>query len=251
MTDSIKKNPNSDDPTATTGVDIGDELYFHHAGEPRSGRVVAHGKHGCTLDCDGKHHPVKWDRVLGHKKRASQHYSVVDQGEDGMIVEDASGKKRFISVPGDAREDQMVAKSFDGRQVLFLKAEGQMKGRAGLSQKKVTDKTGRQQTKWVRSSKEEDGKGKRAAPEGGAVAPQGKAGDKVSFEAGDFKGSGTIVGTPGKDGAYVKDASGRVHQVRWSEMAGPGIDDGEKKPATPEQPKGADDAKDEGGQKRS
>jgi predicted kinase len=46
------------------------------------------------------------------------------------------------------------------------------------------------------------------------------AGDTVHFAAGDYQGSGTIVGKPGADGAHVKDASGRVHQVRWSEVTG-------------------------------
>lgn len=224
------KPPAAAEPTPLPGVAVGDELYFQHAGKPRAGRVVAHGKHGCTLEHEGAHHRIKWGHVLGHKKRAAQHYTVVDQGEDGMIVADAAGAHQFIAVPGDAKEDPMVMKSIvDGRDVvLFLKANGPVKNRPGLTQKKITDKTGREQTKWVRTNKDE-GKGREpAAPkEPGSAPPAGarpnlKAGDAVSFEAGDFKGSGTVVGDPGNDGAHVKDASGRVHQVRWSEMTGHG-----------------------------
>lgn len=249
------------EPTPLPGVAVGDELYFQHASEPRAGRVLAHGKHGCTLEHKGKPCKVKWEHVLGHKKRASQHYAVVDQGEDGMIVEDASGARRFIGVPDEAREDRMVAKAFgDGRQVQFMKARGPMKNRPGLTQKKITDKTGRQQTKYVRTNKDEGGQRQRAAPEGEAGAARGygthnlQVGDKVSFEAGDFKGAGKIIGTPGKDGAHVKDASGRVHQVRWSEITGhdkngaekPKVESevrGEQKPIPPEKFKAADYAK--------
>lgn len=248
------------EPQPLPGVAVGDELYFQHAGTPRAGRVLAHGKHGCTLECEGEHHRVKWEHVLGHKKRAAQHYAVVDQGEDGMIVEDANGTRRFVAIPNEAREDGLVMKTLsDGRQVLFLKA-GPIKNRPGLTQKKIVDKTGRQQTKYVRVNKDEGGKRERAAPEQEAGAAQGygthnlQAGDTVSFAAGDFKGSGTIVGTPGKDGAHVKDASGRVHTVGWAEITGhdkngaqkPKVDGevrGEQKPVPPDQFKAADYAK--------
>lgn len=254
------QKPNNPAELQPPGVEVGDELYFHHAGEPRSGRVLAHGQHGCTLEHEGEPHKIKWEHVLGHKKRASQHYSVVDQGEDGMIVEDENGNRRFIGVSDEAREDRMIAKAFgEGRQIL-LKARGPMKNRPGLTQKKITDQTGRQQTKWVRTNQEQGGERKRAAPEGEAGAAQGygthnlQRGDKVSFEAGDFKGSGKIIGEPGPDGAHVKDSSGRVHQVRWAEITGhdkngaekPKVDSevrGEQKPIPPDKFKAADYAK--------
>jgi predicted ABC-type ATPase len=259
---SAPKQKAATEPQPPPGIAVGDELYFRHESGPRAGRVVAHGKHGCTLEHDGSPCKVKWEHVLGHKKRAAQHYTVVDQGEDGMIVEDANGKRRFIGVPDDAREERLVAKAFgdDEQVMLFLKSDGSMKNRPGLSQKKITDKTGRQQTKWVRTNKDEGAKRQGAAPDGEAGAAQGygthnlQAGDKVSFEAGDFKGSGKIVGTPGKDGAHVKDASGRVHAVRWSEITGhdkngaekPKVESkvrGEQKPIPAEKFKAADYAK--------
>lgn len=87
----------------------GDHIYFEHASGPMSGRVLAHGKHGCTVEADGKRHKVKWENVLGHKKRAPQHVTLIEHGEDGMVVEDASGHRRFIGVvPGDAPERVIV-----------------------------------------------------------------------------------------------------------------------------------------------
>lgn len=218
------------EPQRVPGVEIGDHVYFQDSDGPHAGCVRAHGKHGCTIACDGKDRRVSWDRVLGHKKRAAQRYSIIDEGEDGMIVEDAAGQRRYLSIPPDADEDKMVIKSLgaDGRVLLFFKAEnggGSMPGRPGLTKKQIVDRTGRKQTKWVRANKDLP-KERRpgAAPEAGADAGYGthdlRAGDKVQFKAGDFEGSGEIVGDPGADGAHVKDASGRVHQVRWSEITG-------------------------------
>lgn len=101
-------------PEPRPGVEVGDEVYFHHADGPRSGKVVAHGRHGCTIKADDAHHKVPWKHLLGHKKRAPQQYRVVEEGDDGMIVEDKAGRRRFIAVPPEAREEQMIVKSSDG-----------------------------------------------------------------------------------------------------------------------------------------
>lgn len=245
-----------DEPTPLSGVAVGDDMYFNHAGQPSSGHVLAHGKHGCTFDHDGKHRRVKWEHVLGHKKRATQRYSIVDQGEDGMIVEDANGGRQFIGIENEARENPMVMKSLDGRQVLFLKADGPIVNRPGLSKKQITDKTGRQQTKWVRTNKDEGGgERKKAEPEAGAAAVNSaenpKAGDTVQFKAGDFSGSGEVVGEPGVDGAHVKDSTGRIHPVRWSEITGRGEKESagqkesngpKKEPMEPDEPQESDGA---------
>ena len=87
----------------------GDEVYFHKAcGTPVSGKVLATGKHGCTVEHEGKPHKIKWDRVAGHKKRAQQRYTVVEEGEDGIIVQDATGKRRLVSIPSEARNERLV-----------------------------------------------------------------------------------------------------------------------------------------------
>ncbi|SAL01524.1 hypothetical protein AWB80_08144 [Caballeronia pedi] len=169
------------------GVDVHDEIYVQHASGPMVGRVVAHGAHGATVDIKGKHHQVRWKHVLGAKKRATQHFNVVDEGEDGYIVEDGNGKRRFLNVAPGAREDKLVVKAFGGnRLVLLAKARGN---------------------------------DAEAEAEQMISAPKFNPGDRVLFSAGDFDGSGVVVGEPGKDGAYVKDESGRVHQVRWNEMS--------------------------------
>lgn len=237
-------------PEPLPGVDVGDELYVHHMSGPCAGKVVAHGKHGVTVELDGAQHKVHWDKVLGHKKRAAQQYRVVDEGEDGMIVEDARGQRRFMGIPPDAREDKMVMKSLDGggRLLLFVKGDGPGKplaNRPGLSKKEITDKTGRRQTKWVRTNQDAPAE-RRPAGDDEAGAEHGygthnlQAGDKVQFKAGDFQGAGEIVGEPGKDGAHVKDESGRVHQVHWHEIT-THDKNGAEKPAVESEVRGKQD----------
>lgn len=84
-----------------------DEVYFHHRGEPKSGKVLCAGKHGCTVDCGGEQHKLKWEHLAGHKKRTPQRYTVVEEGEDGLIVQDASGKRRLVSIPPEARAERL------------------------------------------------------------------------------------------------------------------------------------------------
>lgn len=87
---------------------VGDEVYFHHRGEPKSGKVLCSGKHGCTVDHKGEQHKLKWEHIAGFKKRAPQRYTVVEEGEDGLIVQDASGKRRLVSIPPEARAERLV-----------------------------------------------------------------------------------------------------------------------------------------------
>lgn len=88
---SFQRNPRR------AGVHPGDELYYRH---PRlgaiSGKVLAHGEHGCTLQCGKQRHKVKWANVLGHKQRAPQEFMVVEEGEDGLVVSDRKGRRRFV-----------------------------------------------------------------------------------------------------------------------------------------------------------
>ena len=117
-------------PSPRPGVTVGDDLYFHHPEHGAAvGRVLAHGKHGVTLKHKETPDPLqcKWDAVLGHKKRVAQKMHIVDEGEDGVIVKDASGKHQFIAIPPEAREDKLIVKSFGHltlveRQPLILKA---------------------------------------------------------------------------------------------------------------------------------
>lgn len=230
------------EPIRKPGIEIGDEIYFECSKTgPRAGRVRARGKHGCTIDCDGEQHKVRWEKVLGHKKRARKRYTILDEGEDGVIVQDAAGQRRYLSVPPNSGEDPLITKSFniEGRLVMFTKADSgaPFAGRPGLTKKQIVDRTGRQQTKWVRTDKDQPEGRRRAAPDeqkrsdqehqDPGKKPSVSAGDTVRFRAGDFEGEGQIVGTPGADGAHVKDSSGRIHQVRYDELeqSGAGTED--------------------------
>lgn len=185
-------------PEPRGDVEVGDHLYVHHGGQPCTGRVVCHGAHGVTVEVDGKHQRVKWGKVLGHKQRVPQRYSIVDHGEDGMLVEDAQGRRRYIGTPNESKEDPMVAKSLSRRPVLlFTKAEGAPPG-AGLSKKVITDKNGVQTTRWVKIDK------------GG---PPAQRGQHIGFENGEHRGHGEVTAT-GQDGVTVRDPKGGEHRVK-------------------------------------
>ena len=103
------KKPAKPKQTPRPGVEPGDEVFFHHEGQPSSGRVVCHGAHGCTIDHSGEKRRVYWSDVLGHKRRAQKQFEVLDRGDDGAIVRDQSGRARFVSgaVPEpDTRPDE-------------------------------------------------------------------------------------------------------------------------------------------------
>lgn len=259
--------PAGKEPEPRADVEVGDHLFVDHQGKHCVGEVHAHGRHGVTVSIGGGRHPVRWDKVLGHKKRVPLRYSIIEQGEDGMLVEDERGRRRFVGVPNDAKEDPMLVKAFGDRPVLlFMKADAP-KGppRAGLTRKQLTDKNGVQTTRMVRTGKDQPAGRRPAADHNGEDTIVGaesgygthnlQGGDTVNFAAGDFIGAGTIVGAPGSDGAHVKDASGRVHQVRWSEIRGhddkggaekPKVSNevrGEQKPIPPDQFQAADYAK--------
>jgi hypothetical protein len=181
------------------GVDVGDEIYVQHREGPKSGRVVGHGEHGATVELDGKHHRVLWKHVLGAKKRAVQHYNVVDEGEDGVIVEDSNGRRRYLNIAPEAREDKMIVKALDGhRLVLFTKSDTPFAGRAGLHKEQRTDKNGNSTTKWVRANA---GEGKKAGP-----------GQHVGFVNGEHKGHGEIT-SAGEHGVTVRDRADGIHRI--------------------------------------
>lgn len=81
----------------------GDEVFFHKAGQPCCGKVLSAGKHGCVVDHEGQQHKVKWHNLSGFKRRVPQRYSVIEQGEDGLIVQNQHGKRRYIGIPPNAK----------------------------------------------------------------------------------------------------------------------------------------------------
>lgn len=214
------------EPEPRSDVEIGDHLYVHHQGQPCTGIVHAHGKHGVTVEVGGQRHKVKWNKVLGHKKRAQQRYNVIEQGEDGMLVEDAQGKRRFVAISNEAKEDPMVAKSFGQRPVLlFMKAGGAAPG-PGLQQKKITDKNGVQTTRWVSTD---------------MGSPQAQKGQHIGFANGAHKGHGQVVAA-GQHGVTVRDQAGGEHRVHHEKVTHHWQGDGAPDASPHEQPAAAPSA---------
>lgn len=79
-----------------TRAEKGDHVFFTHEGQPHSAPVVCHGKHGVTVRHKGKHVTVPWGGLLGHHTRAERKYAVIDEGEDGAIIQDEDGTRRFM-----------------------------------------------------------------------------------------------------------------------------------------------------------
>lgn len=181
------------------GVEVDDQIYVHHGGQPCTGRVCAHGKHGVTVEIGGRQHKVKWQHVLGHKTRSQQRYNVIDEGEDGMLVEDANGRRRFIAVGNESKEDPMVMKALARRPVLFMKASAP---RAGLQQKQITDKNGVQTTRWVSTDKGQ---------------PPAQRGQHVGYENGEHRGHGQVMAA-GQHGVTVRDPKGGEHRIHHEKI---------------------------------
>lgn len=191
------------------GVVPGDEVYVRTKAGPAAGSVLAHGKHGATVKIGDQQHRVPWRHVLGHKRRAALTYQVDEEGEDGMVVRDPQGRRHFVAIPPEAREEKMVIKSMTGGNRLVFLAKA-MAPRAGLTEKKVTDKNGVQTTRWVRNTPD---------------MPAPELGHHVGFENGEHRGHGHVMAA-GRDGVTVQDQASGLHRVphanvthRWE---GPG-----------------------------
>lgn len=103
---------------------VGDSIYFSdECGQAQHGIVAAAGKHGATVDCQDDHgktttHLVRHSAIIGHRKRAERKLIVIDQGEDGSICADESGKRVFLR--GDLGElkkqcqEQEMTKALSG-----------------------------------------------------------------------------------------------------------------------------------------
>jgi predicted kinase len=187
-------------------VERGDHIFFRTPKGPATGKVLARGKHGVTLDHEGKRRTVRWDDIHGHKSKVQSSVRVVDQGEDGLIVEDEGGQRRFVRDPlNPTPEDPHMAKSLMPVVLLFGRSNDLLKAagappRPGLQLKKITDKTGKQTSVWV------------------------KTGDKVAYPhpTGGHPTTGTVVGDPGTDGAHVDEhGTGQQHQVLHADMEKP------------------------------
>lgn len=86
----------------------GDEVYFHHKGKPKVGKVKCAGRHGCVVDDEeGAEHKLKWQHLAGFKSRTPQEYKVLHHGEDGLIVQNQHGHQRYLGIPPEARAEQL------------------------------------------------------------------------------------------------------------------------------------------------
>lgn len=93
----------------------GDEVFFHHKGQPKVGKVICTGRHGCTVEHDGEKHRLKWAHVAGHKSRVPQEFRVIDHGEDGLIMENQHGARRLLSIPPEARAERLALTPQQGK----------------------------------------------------------------------------------------------------------------------------------------
>ena len=99
------KPPKPKEQARVDGVEVGDHVYAKHPKfGPTAVRVVAHGKHGFTGDCDkGERHQLLWDSYLGHKSRMLGDYQVADQGADGALLRNNRGQSRYLEGAGAHR----------------------------------------------------------------------------------------------------------------------------------------------------
>lgn len=176
-------------------LERGDTIYAKH---PKQGAVVvkvlASGKDGYTAsDGAGKRHKLLHDSYLGHQSRVIPTLKMVDQGADGMLMEDQRGVRRFVKgelpkpEPAEPSGNHTAAGQTDDPLigglnllkkalapmtfaplppipdglVLMLKAAGQpATGRAGLALRQITDSLGRRSQRWVKTTPDQK-KGRR------------------------------------------------------------------------------------------
>ena len=87
-------------PIAIPDIVQGDCVYYRHpeTDQVHHGKVAAKGEHGFLVDADGGgEHRVLWDRYVGHRKRMERRMRIVDEGEDGILMEDDSGQRIFVA----------------------------------------------------------------------------------------------------------------------------------------------------------
>ena len=105
---------------ASYGVGINDEVFFQHPTHgAASGKVLAYGADGFTVEHKDGRVGVPWDGFLSHKKRAERTFSTVEKGEGGSIVQDeTTGRHHFLA--GDATEMDGQDPELDEERALIL-----------------------------------------------------------------------------------------------------------------------------------
>ena len=102
------------------GVGIHDEVFFNHEKHGAcSGKVLAYGADGFTVDHPSGRLGVPWAGLLGHKKRAERTMTRVESGEGGSIVQDElTGRRHFLA--GDPAEMDGEDPELDEERALLL-----------------------------------------------------------------------------------------------------------------------------------
>lgn len=200
MADQGKKNTGTN-----PGVEKGDEVFFHHPEHgATSGRVLACGVHGATIQNDAGRHRIQWCNVRGHKARAEMKASVVEHGDDGAILEFEDGSRRFVNGQfGELMKNQGMVKALDGKSVVFFKSHVEA----------YTRKDGT----YVKEHDDKRQKKAQTPAKGRYGTHDIQPGSKVKFKAGEHVGEGEVTAV-GKHGSTVKDASGREHQILHNEI---------------------------------
>lgn len=215
------------------GFEHGDTVYARSDAGPVVLKVLASGKDGFTgEDNKGERHKLPHDRYLGHQRRVKHSYRIADEGEDGSLLEDETGNRRFIqgkppSNPDGPNRDNAnrfaqvhtrdhkpdengrLVKAIDlgplpmlpGGIGILLKADGSATAVRPVNPAAKADKS-------PKKSPEPEEKEK---PKGPA---KHKHGDYVAFRHENVEGHGRIVGS-GQDGVTIEDEeTGREHLVR-------------------------------------
>lgn len=102
------------------GVGIHDEVFFNHEKHGAcSGKVLAYGADGFTVDHPSGRLGVPWTGLLGHKKRAERTMTQIEEGEGGSIVQDdTTGRRHFLA--GNAVEMDGGDPELDAERALLL-----------------------------------------------------------------------------------------------------------------------------------
>lgn len=200
MADQAKKSTGNN-----PGVEKGDDVFFHHPERgAMSGRVLACGVHGATIQNDAGRHQVHWHNVRGHKARTEMKASVVEHGDDGAILEFEDGSRRFVNGQfGELMNEQGMVKALGGRAVVFFKSHV-----AAYTRKDGT---------YVKEHDDKRQKKMKTPAKGRYGTHDIQPGSRVKFKAGEHEGQGEVTAV-GKDGSTVKDASGREHHILHSEI---------------------------------
>lgn len=91
-------------PELKDEVIVGDHVFFKCPDGDASGEVRSVGKDGCTVKSEDKLHSVQWQHMHGHKKRSKNHFKTLEHGESGRIIDNGTGKKKFV-------QDEYLAKA--------------------------------------------------------------------------------------------------------------------------------------------